>query len=213
MSEFKRLRLQYKTLTKHHYNHILYWLYLLSQIRIRINPAILFQVHFLTLGTTAPVWICFLALFNQSSVIKNPVILAWRPTGFQVIVDNGRSDLIQVLEGVYDLHDDGASFFLWHEFVLLQVEVQVIALTVLQDRAEPAPKQTRGSSPLHTKLDIIHTFVSIYSRVGVEWKVVIEFNYSWMVQLLVNSIFSASVSAKRRESKTWTSLIRMTLKY
>lgn len=158
-------------------------------------------------------WIRFLALFNQSSVVVNPVILAWRPTGLQVIVDNGRSDLIQVLEGINDLHDDGASFFLWHKFVLLQVEVQVIALTVLQDRAEPAPKHTRGSSPLHTNLDRIHTFVSIYSRVGVEWKVVIEFNYSWMVQLLVNSIFSACVSAKWRQSKTWTSLIMMILKY
>lgn len=72
-------------------------------------------------------------------------IVAGRPTGFQVVVDNGRSDLVEVLEGVNDLHDDGASLFLWHELVLLQVEVQVIALTVLQDCTEPAPKQRRGT--------------------------------------------------------------------
>lgn len=75
-----------------------------------------------------------------------------RPTGFQVVVDNGRSDLVEVLEGVNDLHDDGASFFLGHKLVLLQVEVQVIALTVLQDCAESAPKQTRGGFFYHSAL-------------------------------------------------------------
>lgn len=39
-------------------------------------------------------------------------IVAKRPTGFKVVVDNGRSDLIEVLEGVYNLHDDGAALFL-----------------------------------------------------------------------------------------------------
>ena len=70
------------------------------------------------------------------------VTAVWRPTRFKVVVDNGRSDLIEVLEGVNNLHDDGAALFLWHKLVLLQVEVQVIALAVLQDRAEPAPKTT-----------------------------------------------------------------------
>lgn len=35
-----------------------------------------------------------------------------RRTRFKVVVDNGRSDLIEVLEGVNDLHDDGAALFL-----------------------------------------------------------------------------------------------------
>lgn len=74
-------------------------------------------------------------------------ILVLRPTRFKVIVDNGRSDLIEVLEGVHNLHDDGAALFLWHKLVLFQVEVQVIALAVLQDCAEPAPKQGRGILP------------------------------------------------------------------
>lgn len=69
--------------------------------------------------------------------------MVWRPTRFKVVVDNGRSDLIEVLEGVNNLHDDGAAFFLWHKLMLLQVEVQVIALAVLQDCAEPVPKQGR----------------------------------------------------------------------
>lgn len=66
-----------------------------------------------------------------------------RPTRFEVVVDNGRSDLIEVLQGVNNLHDDGAALLLRHKLVLLQVEVQVIALAVLQDCAEPAPQQGR----------------------------------------------------------------------
>ena len=34
------------------------------------------------------------------------------PTWFQVIVDDGRFDLVQVSEGINDLHDDGTRFFL-----------------------------------------------------------------------------------------------------
>lgn len=55
-------------------------------------------------------------------------------------MDNGRSDLVEVLQGVDDLHDDRAALFLRHELVLLQVEVQVIAFAVFQHCAEPAPK-------------------------------------------------------------------------
>lgn len=73
-------------------------------------------------------------------------IVAKRPTRFKVVVDNRRSDLIEVLEGVYNLHDDGAALFLWHKLVLLQVEVQVIALTVLQNCAEPATREMHLTS-------------------------------------------------------------------
>lgn len=69
------------------------------------------------------------------------VAAAPTPTGFKVVVDDGGSDLVEVLEGVDDLHYDGAALFLWHELVLLQVEVQVVALAVLQHRAEPAPER------------------------------------------------------------------------
>lgn len=53
-------------------------------------------------------------------------------------MDDRRSDLVEVLERVDDLHDDGAALLLRHELVLFQVEVQVVALAILQYRAEPA---------------------------------------------------------------------------
>lgn len=62
-------------------------------------------------------------------------------TRFKVIVDYGWPDLIEVLQSVDYLHNDGAPLFFRHELVLLQVEIQIIALAVLQDGAEPAPKQ------------------------------------------------------------------------
>lgn len=61
-------------------------------------------------------------------------------TRFKVVVNNGRSDLIEILESINDLHDDGAALFLRHKLVLFQVEVQIIALAVLQNCAESAPK-------------------------------------------------------------------------
>ena len=59
------------------------------------------------------------------------------PTRFEVVVDDGGFDFVEVAQRADDLHDDGASFFLWHQLVLLQVEVQVIAFAELQDSTEP----------------------------------------------------------------------------
>lgn len=59
-------------------------------------------------------------------------------TGLEVVVDDWRADLVEVLEGVDDLHDDRAALLLRHQLILLQVEVQVIAFAVLQHCAEPA---------------------------------------------------------------------------
>lgn len=53
-------------------------------------------------------------------------------------MDDGRPNLVEVLEGVDDLHDDRAALLLAHQLILLQVEVQIIAFTVLQHCAEPA---------------------------------------------------------------------------
>lgn len=53
-------------------------------------------------------------------------------------MDDGRANLVEVLEGVDNLHDNRAALLLGHQLILLQVEVQVIALTVLQHCAEPA---------------------------------------------------------------------------
>lgn len=69
-----------------------------------------------------------------------------RRTGFKVIVNDGWSDLVEVLEGVDYLHDNGTSLLLRHELVLFQVKVQVISLAVFQDGAEPVPGKTRVKS-------------------------------------------------------------------
>lgn len=51
--------------------------------------------------------------FGKTQTLNSTLaILAWRPTRFEVVVDNGRSDLIEVLEGVDNLHDDGAALLL-----------------------------------------------------------------------------------------------------
>lgn len=57
-------------------------------------------------------------------------------TRFQVVVDDGRFDLIEVSEGVDYLHDDGASLFLRHKLVLLQIEIKIVPLAELENSAE-----------------------------------------------------------------------------
>lgn len=66
------------------------------------------------------------------------------PTRFEVIVDDGGFDFIEVAQGADDLHDNGACLLLWHQLVLLQVEVQVVAFTELQDSAEPTETETQS---------------------------------------------------------------------
>lgn len=53
-------------------------------------------------------------------------------------MNDGRFDLIKVSESVDDLHDDGASLFLRHQLVLLQIEIQIVPLAELQNSAESA---------------------------------------------------------------------------
>ena len=59
-------------------------------------------------------------------------------------MDDGGLDLVQVAQGADDLHDDGAGLLLRHQLVLLQVEVQVVAFTELQDCAEPAGTENKS---------------------------------------------------------------------
>lgn len=65
-----------------------------------------------------------------------------KTTRLEVIVDDGRLDLVEVLESVDDLHDNRAAFLLRHQLILLQVEVQIVAVAVLQHCAEPAGDHT-----------------------------------------------------------------------
>lgn len=59
-------------------------------------------------------------------------------------------DLVEVSEGVGDLHDDGTSFFLRHQLVLLQIEVQIVSLAELQHCAEPGALQHRTWTHTHS---------------------------------------------------------------
>lgn len=63
-----------------------------------------------------------------------------RGTWFEVVVNDGRLDLIEVAQGADDLHNDGAGLLLRHQFVLLQVEVQVVSFAELEDCTEPERK-------------------------------------------------------------------------
>lgn len=58
------------------------------------------------------------------------------PTRFEVVVDDGGFDFIEVAQRADNLHDDGACLFLRHQLVLFQVEVQVIPFTEFQHCAE-----------------------------------------------------------------------------
>lgn len=75
---------------------------------------------------------------------------AQRLTWLQVVVDDGGPDLVQVLERVDHLHDDRAALLLRHEFVLLQVEVQVVAFTVFQNCTKPTGTRTHIGKCAHT---------------------------------------------------------------
>ena len=52
-------------------------------------------------------------------------------------MDDGRFDFVEVAQGADNLHDNGARLLLRHQLVLLQVEVQVVSFTELQDCTEP----------------------------------------------------------------------------
>lgn len=77
-----------------------------------------------------------LTTFNENPKRKAP----WS-TGLEVVVDDGRPNLVEILESVDELHDDGASLLLGHRLILLQVEIQIVASTVLQHCAEPGEIQ------------------------------------------------------------------------
>lgn len=116
-------------------------------------------------------------------------------TWFQVVVDDGWFDLVEVSEGVDYLHDNGASLFLRHQLVLLQIEVEIIPLTELKNSAESRTETHQVIICLTAKTKSgLSEQVTRDSRVSVQGKVVIEFDYSGMVQLLVDSIFSTGMS-------------------
>lgn len=76
-------------------------------------------------------------------------------------MDDGWPNLVEILEGVNDLHDNRAALLLSHQLILLQVEVQIVAFTVLQHCAEPGRDNTdryyfgRCHLPAYTHLKML----------------------------------------------------------
>ena len=85
-------------------------------------------------------------------------------------MDDGRPDLVKILEGVDNLHYDGAALLLRHELVLLQIEVKVVPLTILQNRAEPG---TDGGNKNNAGLDeawvVWNRLRNIHSTFQCDW--------------------------------------------
>lgn len=78
-------------------------------------------------------------------------------------MDDGGLDFVEVAQGADDLHDDGACLLLGHQLVLLQIEVQVVAFTELQDSAEPTEVKRRshtGGKVSAQRLKVIRTEVT-----------------------------------------------------
>lgn len=72
-----------------------------------------------------------------------------------------------------NLHDDGSCLFFRNRLVLLQVKVEIMAVTVLQDSAK---------------------------RVGINLKYVVQLHDSWMIQRLVDIVFSKSMSTDKNQT-------------
>ena len=81
-------------------------------------------------------------------------------------MDDWRFDLVEILERMYNLHNDRARLTFRNALVLLQVKVQIVAITVFEYSAE---------------------------RVGVYFKHVEETHYARMIKLLVNIVLSQRV--------------------
>ena len=81
-------------------------------------------------------------------------------TRLEIVVDNRRLDLVEVFESGDSLNDDRPRFFLRQKLVLLQIEVEVVTLTVTKHCTKPVR---------HT-----HTSISSPSLPQVEDKVTIK---------------------------------------
>lgn len=68
-------------------------------------------------------------------------------------MDDGGFNIVQIFERVHNLHDDGPSLLLRHELVLLQVEIQVVAVAVLHNSAKPVRRDGGGVKSPTTKVN------------------------------------------------------------
>lgn len=81
-------------------------------------------------------------------------------------MNDGWLDFVQVLECMNNLHDDASCFTLGNAFVLLQIKVQIMTITVLQDGAK---------------------------RIGVDLENIVQAHHARMIKLLVNIVLAQSV--------------------
>lgn len=65
------------------------------------------------------------------------IVLTW----FEVVMDDRRLDFVQVLKSADCLDDDRPCLLLRNQLILFQVEVQVVALTVFENRTETKKKK------------------------------------------------------------------------
>lgn len=93
-------------------------------------------------------------------------LLSW--TWFEVIVDDGGFDFVEVPQGADNLHDDGASLFLGHQLVLLQVEVQVVSFAELEDCAE---SEERRAHAVSQRGETRHQEDKLYANVPRCWRI------------------------------------------
>lgn len=76
-------------------------------------------------------------------------------------MNDGRFYIVEILERADELHDDGSGLLLWYGLVLLEVEVQVVAVAVLEHRAERVVvdreqvEQTHHSGVVQRLVDVL----------------------------------------------------------
>jgi len=94
--------------------------------------------------------ICCRNVINDQTTI-------WRRTWFEIIVNNRWLDFVEVLESGNCLNDDGPCLLLRQKLVLLQIEVEVVTLTVAKHCTEPDTHDiniiNRCSSTTHWPVD------------------------------------------------------------
>lgn len=64
-------------------------------------------------------------------------------TGFEVVMDDGRFELVEVFEGTNHLADHSSGFPFGDGLLLLQIEIQIVSFHIFQHCGKPIPTITR----------------------------------------------------------------------
>lgn len=110
--------------------------------------------HLIFIFFFAFLWYCICC----RNVINDQTTI-WRRTWFEIVVNNRWLDFVEVLESGDCLNDDGPRFLLRQKLVLLQIEVEVVTLTVAKHCTEPDTHDitniiNRCSSTTHWTVDL-----------------------------------------------------------